>query len=203
MSKSTSPPSTDHMDHFAPVEVRLKNPPLAALLAWLWPGAGHIYQGRIGKGILFMVCILVTYFWGLALGNGHVVYASMKKPDIRYPYAFQIGVGLPAMPAMLQAMAAKSGKDVLGNKLMAPPGRRRPSDRPPHPVNEQMHDELATWHEIGFPFEMGTLYTMVAGLLNMLVIYDAYAGPLFTDPRKKRGEQEDQEDEAAAADTKS
>ena len=184
--------STDHMDHFAPVEVRLKNPPLAALLAWLWPGAGHLYQGRIGKGILFMVCILVTYFFGLALGGGHVVYASLRKPDVRYSYAFQIGVGLPAMPAIIQAMAAKSGKDLLGNKIMAPPGDRRPN-APDPPVAEQMHDELATWNEIGFPFEMGTLYTMVAGLLNMLVIYDAYAGPLFTDPRKKPRSNDDDE----------
>jgi hypothetical protein len=177
--------SPQEMGQFAPVEVRLKNPPVAALLAWLWPGAGHIYQGRTGKGLLFMLCILVTYFWGLAMGGGHVVYASLRKPDIRYPYAFQIGVGLPAMPALLQAAAAKNGKDLFGNKFMAPPGDRRPDALSP-PVSEQQHDELATWHEkYGFYFEMGTLYTMIAGLLNMLVIYDAYYGPLFTDPRKK------------------
>ena len=50
---------------------------------------------------------------------------------------------------------------------------------------------------------MGTLYTMVAGLLNMLVIYDAYAGPLFTDPRKKRADQQDEADETAAAESQS
>jgi hypothetical protein len=179
------PEASDQMGRFAPVEVRLKNPPVAALLAWLWPGAGHIYQGRTGKGVLFMVCILVIYFWGLAMGGGHVVYASLKKPDIRYPYPFQLGVGLPAMPAMVQAVAAKSGKDLFGNKFMAPPGDRTPNAQVAH-MSEQQHDELATWHEkYGFYFEMGTLYTMIAGLLNMLVIYDAYGGPLFTDPRKK------------------
>jgi hypothetical protein len=26
---------------------------------------------------------------------------------------------------------------------------------------------------------MGTLYTMIAGLLNVLAIYDAYAGPVI------------------------
>ena len=31
----------------------LKNPGLAAFLAWLIPGLGHIYQGRILKGVLF------------------------------------------------------------------------------------------------------------------------------------------------------
>ena len=49
---------------------------MSAGLAWLWPGAGHIYQGRYAKGILYMVCILGTYFFGLTMGNGHVVYAA-------------------------------------------------------------------------------------------------------------------------------
>ncbi|MFM8497274.1 MAG: DUF6677 family protein [Planctomycetia bacterium] len=33
---------------------------------------------------------------------------------------------------------------------------------------------------------MGTLYTMLAGMLNVLVVYDAWAGPLgtATDDRK-------------------
>jgi hypothetical protein len=39
-------------------------------------------------------------------------------------------------------------------------------------------DELAKWHkQYGTKFDMGTVYTMIAGLLNVLVIYDALAGP--------------------------
>ncbi len=34
------------VDRHALVPVQLKKPWLAALWAWLWPGAGHIYQGR-------------------------------------------------------------------------------------------------------------------------------------------------------------
>ena len=163
---------------FDPVEVELRNPVLAALLAWLWPGAGHLYQRRYGKSILFMVCILVTYFWGLAMGGGHVVYASWRKPDIRYPYIFQLGVGLPAMPALAQKISLdRTGKTLFGSDFMAPPEG---------PLSEQQHDDLAIRHEdLGYFFEMGTLYTMIAGLLNMLVIYDAYAGPMFSDPREK------------------
>jgi hypothetical protein len=44
------------------LEIDLKNPGWAALLAWLWPGAGHLYQGRTAKGLLFMICILSTFF---------------------------------------------------------------------------------------------------------------------------------------------
>jgi len=98
-------------DAFAPVDVRLRNPTVAALLAWLWPGAGHIYQGRYGKGVLFMVCILAIYFFGLAVGGGHVVYASFRKPDVRYPYLAQVCVGLPALPAIPQNWLVMDGKE--------------------------------------------------------------------------------------------
>ncbi|MCA9263463.1 MAG: TM2 domain-containing protein [Planctomycetales bacterium] len=163
------------LDHFAPVPVDLKSPALAAVLAWLWPGAGHLYQGRKGKGFLYMICILFCFFFGLAIGNGHVVYASFKKEDMRYPYLCQIGVGIPAMPAILQNM---SDTPLAGSTIMR---------QPTPPVLEQRHDEKAVWHEqTGFHFELGTLYTEIAGLLNFLAIYDAYAGPVFLVPERKR-----------------
>ena len=40
-------------------------------------------------------------------------------------------------------------------------------------------------------FDIGTLYTMVAGLLNILAIWDAYAGPVITEPGKERGPPDD------------
>ena len=80
------------------VEINLKEPPVAALLAWLWPGAGHIYQGRFGKAFLYMVCIIGIYFFGFAVGGGHVVYASFEKADRRLPYICQVGVGIPDNP---------------------------------------------------------------------------------------------------------
>ncbi|MFO0263209.1 MAG: DUF6677 family protein [Planctomycetota bacterium] len=33
---------------------------------------------------------------------------------------------------------------------------------------------------------MGTLYTMVAGLLNLLAVYDAFAGPMIITPEMRR-----------------
>ena len=41
-------------------------------------------------------------------------------------------------------------------------------------------DELAEVHQkYHIYFELGTLYTVVAGLLNILAIYDACCGPLL------------------------
>jgi hypothetical protein len=35
-------------------------------------------------------------------------------------------------------------------------------------------------------FELGTVYTMIAGLLNVLAIYDAWGGPFWAEPRKRK-----------------
>ena len=163
------------------IEIDLREPVWAAFLAWLWPGAGHLYQRRYAKGILFMVCILAIYLFGLLIGRGHVVYASWTKDDKRWHYLCQAGVGLPALPALWQAqlMIVEKQKP-WWNGFMAPPEQ---------PVLPEAEDELARWHaSLGADFELGTLYTMLAGLLNILVIYDALAGPFPMTTEKKEEE---------------
>ncbi|MGC4006984.1 MAG: hypothetical protein QM811_29210 [Pirellulales bacterium] len=82
-----------------PPRMELRNPGTAALLAWLIPGAGHFYQGRWAKGLLYSFCILGTFIYGILLGGDRTVYASMRQYDKRYAYLFQVGVGAPASPA--------------------------------------------------------------------------------------------------------
>ena len=129
MGKESSSPNLDET-----IEVDLRQPGTAAFLAWLWPGAGHVYQGRYAKGALFMICILSTYFIGLTIGDGHVVYASWTKSDKRWQYICQVGVGLPALPALLQNRLRMAGKDPLLGGLMAPPEQ---------PVLPEGDDQLA------------------------------------------------------------
>ena len=172
------------------VEINLKNPRVAALLAWLIPGLGHIYQGRTGKGILFFICILGTFFYGFYLGGGRVVYASSPSLLTRWQYFCQLGAGLPALPALVQRAGFIDANSSL-NDFMRPPRMTAPRPSRDESGNEvQSPDELAQWnHDLGDMFEMGTVYTVVAGLLNLLVIFDAYGGPLVILPpeeKKKR-----------------
>lgn len=165
----------------AALEIDLRDPHFAAFLAWMWPGLGHFYQRRYAKGMLFMVCILGTYFFGLALGEGKVVYANWTPEEHRWQYALQLGVGLPAAPAIVQYAAVKQAGAPLGGYFMAPPKPSRIIDRDPAP--EEITNTLPEWHErLNIRFELGTLYTMVAGLLNILAIYDALAGPALSEP---------------------
>jgi hypothetical protein len=164
--------------------IPLKNWALAGFLAWLTPGLGHLYQGRTAKGLLFMICILGTFVFGMWLGDGRVVYASFRPDDWRLPYLCQVGVGLPALPALLQASRVSQHKAPLFGGRMAPPNTHDP-------------DELSEWqYQLGARFDLGTVYTMVAGLLNVLAIYDALDGPA----RSGSDEDESEEDERKKSD---
>ena len=173
-------PSTPATHEEPPLEIDLRDPYLAALLAWLCPGAGHLYQRRYAKGILFLACILGTYFFGLALGEGKVVYASWNQVDRRWQYPLQLGVGLPAIPALAQNLVTRGGNPPLLGGFMAAPGNS---------------DTLSDWHRtLNMRFELGTLYTMVAGLLNILAIWDAFGGPVVSEPGKpERGPPDDKD----------
>jgi hypothetical protein len=184
------------------IEVELKDPRLAAFLAWLIPGMGHIYQGRTGKGVLFFVCIVGTFIYGLCIGQGRVVYASTA--DVfsrqfleRWQYICQVGVGLPALPALVQRERIKDDKPALiHDKFMRPPRKFAPAGEAfvskDSAKNTVYHpDELAQWnYDLGDLFELGTVFTVIAGLLNILAIYDAYGGPLIIPPDDKKKPQD-------------
>lgn len=165
-----------------PTFVDLRDPALAAVLAWAVPGLGHLYQKRTAKAILFFVCIMSTFLYGLSLGKGRVVYASWREGDKRLPYLCQVGTGLAAMPALIQASRVRDGKEPHWNGFMAPP--QLDSGRP---KDLNTIDGLNYWFSRSF--ELGTVYTMVAGLLNILVIYDAWGGPVFAE------DEDDEEDD--------
>ncbi len=162
--------------------VNLRNPTVAAVLAWLWPGGGHFYQRRYFKGTLFMCLILVTFFYGLALADGRAVYAQWTPQHKRYNYLPQVAVGLPALPALVEARRARAGAEPLLGGWYAPP---RDAD--------ELNEIHRRYHRY---FELGTVYTMIAGLLNVLVIYDAWGGPAYVreddqeEEKAKRGEKD-------------
>ena len=165
-----------------------------------------MYQGRYTKGSLFFVCILSAWILGFAVGGSHVVYASWQPGDKRWHYLLQAGAGAVAMPALVQGHEMRKhtnrgetmqSYDPWWGGFMGPPHR---------PVIESEPDEVAAWYaQKGAGYEMGTWYTVIAGLLNILVIYDAYGGPLAVpisgrkkEKDDKNGEESDESDEPLA-----
>jgi hypothetical protein len=203
-----SKPLISGTDREIDTEIELKDPRLAAFLAWLVPGLGHFYQGRTGKGVLFFVCILGTFFYGLYIGKGRVVYASTENIASRqflterWQYVCQLGVGLPALPALVQRYRVVHDQaplfgPSLENRFMRPPYTHANMPRdvtgfyskdqsdPQHVITHP--DELAKWnYDLGELFEIGTVFTVIAGLLNILAIFDAYGGPLVIPPTEEK-----------------
>src|SRR5262245_24302611 len=48
--------------------------PLAALLSFLVPGLGQLSQGRLSKGLFFLVSLYGLFFTGMYLGDWKNVY---------------------------------------------------------------------------------------------------------------------------------
>lgn len=179
----------------------LKNRAFAAVLAWLIPGAGHLYQRRTAKGVLLMVCITTTFAFGFYLGGGKVAYATpMTAEDYtggsgrarfqqmidRWPFLGQAGIGTVAIPAIIERQRYLANKPELFGGWFRPPLKAGMQIEPSKDSSENLvyhPNELAKWnYEKGFAYELGTIYTVIAGLLNVLAIFDAYSGPLVPAP---------------------
>lgn len=130
------------------------------------------------------------------LGWARVVYASWRERDKRLPYLCQVGAGLPALPALVQTLRAHRGMQVWWNGFMAPPSldETRAYDESGRPTANTIQKKLHPY------FELGTVYTMIAGLLNILAVYDACCGPVFGGPAKKGKNKDDQKQEGQQED---
>ncbi len=197
--------------------IDLRNPLLAAVLAWLVPGLGHLYQGRLFKGRLFLVTILGTFLLGWWIGGGRVVYHEWQAGEKRLAFIGQAGIGMAAIPAFIQSrlLNGPALQPLACSRWFAPPVRtkqfvsaayaaRMVATEPAIvaddffdrlPLKQFRGDELAIWqYQLGRAFDIGTLYTMLAGMLNILVVFDAWAGPM-------KAASSDQKKESDAADT--
>jgi TM2 domain-containing membrane protein YozV len=145
----------------------LKNRYLALVLAWMVPGLGHFYQGRIAKGLLYATCILSLFVVGLAMGDWKIIYWRWVSPSTNteafcFNYLGQFWAGPVALPALIQATLTRYHQTPTLWGFMAEPSQN---------VINGLYPRLGKFVEIG------TLYTTVAGLLNILAMYDAFEGP--------------------------
>lgn len=187
-------------EHESEPAIDLRDPLVAVVLAWLVPGLGHLYQRRFAKASLYFVCVMTLFAYGLALGSlpekgwyGRVVYYSWRTGDKRLYYICQVGAGLVALPALVQANRMANNRRVWLSGFQAPPRHATGPIRVEDPNRDQptahdLHARLPRY------FELGTVYTAIAGLLNVLAMYDAWGGPVAP-ARKKPDEEEDGKEE--------
>ncbi|MBQ7814839.1 MAG: hypothetical protein IJ387_10150 [Thermoguttaceae bacterium] len=190
-------------------DVDLRVPWLAGVLAWLVPGLGHWYQGRRAKAIIYAAAIWPILLAGLWMGsyweatpNGDSarrllvarnVYWSWRSGDKRLYFVPQAAVGAVAIPAYLQARNLSDGDGGVLSTAFAPP--RLPSEsstRPNQPSAAEIAANLHSW------LDAGTIFTVVAGLLNLLAIFDAAGGPIK--PVEEEEDDEKKDDDAQEGD---
>lgn len=178
------PPAND------PISTLRVRSPFAGFLSYLVPGLGQVYQGRTGKGLLFLVCLYGMFFYGMALGSWKNVYlpdtsrdknlnpwnlpAPLANVYNRLHFAGQFWIGVAAWPAVYQYWTAnreqKEGA-LLGSL------ERTPNEEE---LNKLQREGDKSW-------DLGWVYTVIAGVLNILVIYDAFAGPALAEAERPRG----------------
>jgi TM2 domain-containing membrane protein YozV len=166
---------------------------LAGVLSYLVPGLGQIYQGRVGKGVLFLVCLYALFFTGMYLGSGKNVYIPsiatgadqgyrnnpwhlpLAAADVynRLQFAGQFWIGVAAWPAIYQYMTYKPNEEP-GTSMLS--GFQRQPDETE--LNRLQSNGDKSW-------DLAWVYTVIASVLNILVIYDAFAGPTFSGESKE------------------
>ena len=168
-------------------EIDLRNPYLAGFFAWLLPGLGHYYQRRYHKAGLFFLCIVPIFIAGCALGSSpetgvaRNVYWSWRPADTRYWWLAQAPLGIAALPSWIQAAQVNAGYAPLFGSFMTPPKRFRDDQIGIAPLLDQIRQQLPH-------YELGTYLTVIAGLMNIMVIFDAVGGP-FVGKRKEKDEE--------------
>jgi Family of unknown function (DUF6677) len=186
--------------------------PFAAFLSYLIPGLGQIYQGRTGKGVLFLASLYGLFFYGLYLGQWQNVYMPpgvrddqlphreqlpggvrgiMNSLGDRYQFIGQFWIGAAAWPAIIQYRNFDPNKaeGPYFRAFMRYPGEQIDPDdkqrertiRGEAVLNRLQRNSDKRW-------DLGWVYTVIAGVLNVLVIYDALAGPAHRNPPESASE---------------
>ena len=111
---------------------------LLCLASWAIPGAGHLWLGRRGKGLVFLVALPLMYAIGLAIRGRLFPVFPIDPSEPLALLAALADISIGAMYFIAGAMGYAGG------------------------------EVRAT------TYEYGNAFLIVAGLLNLLVVIDAY-----------------------------
>jgi uncharacterized protein DUF6677 len=108
---------------------------LLCLTSWAVPGAGHLWLGRRGKGLVFLLALPLMFIIGLAI-RGRLFPFELADPLVGLSAFANVGIGATYFVASALGYGVGDVRAVT--------------------------------------YEYGNAFLIVAGLLNMLVVIDAY-----------------------------
>jgi hypothetical protein len=75
-------------------------PAVVWLISWLVPGAGHLVQGRVQKGVVFLLAIPAMFLIGLAL-DGRLFPFDFSEPLVGLAAVADLAAGAPYFVASM------------------------------------------------------------------------------------------------------
>ncbi len=123
--------------------------PIAVVLAWLVPGLGHLFLGHKTRGIIFLVAITLTFWTGVAIGGVRSV--SLQPAPKPSPGTQQMETG-QSWWFLAQVFNGSFAITCYA-------------------VSKSPRADYLSWPS----GDVASVYTGVAGLLNLLIILDALA----------------------------
>lgn len=82
---------------------------LICAVAWAIPGAGHLWLGRVQKGLTFLVTLPLMFVFGLWI-DGRIFPFELSQPLVALAAFADVGIGLPYFLAKL---TGSGGGDVI------------------------------------------------------------------------------------------
>ena len=140
--------------------------PLVGLAGWVVPGLGYVLIGERARGIIVGTTVVLTFVLGLLLGGVRVVdvpgyTARGERKQLNTPTG-------PTWALTSRPLAEMLGKPWYIAQTLAGPMNMIAT-----------YGSIYVAHELQEPastariYDIGTLYTAVAGMLNLLAIIDA------------------------------
>ena len=134
--------------------------PFPAVLGWLIPGLGHVKIGERTRGVLVFSGVAFLWICGLLVGG----VDSVDRTNDRLWFIAQAGTGPIAFAVDgLNSSLIKTGR--MG-ELIESPGPRGEDGRSSSVI-------MSTFKSVAHANEYGTLYTALAGLMNIVALLDA------------------------------
>jgi len=167
-------------------------PAVALVLAWLIPGAGHVYIGRTMRGVIIFVVITATFWAGVAMGGIMTVDSRTQ----RWWFMANVGTGVHGLLGWYRcnkiyeqaereldrgADAARFANDQRGAAVEESGRQKGPLTRTQlaavtGKLREEYVDKILSdqGYRLSAPAEtVARAYAGVAGLLNLLCVFDA------------------------------
>ncbi|HKV41292.1 MAG TPA: DUF6677 family protein [Blastocatellia bacterium] len=141
--EARTPDSNPQLESYKPFPVPVRAG--AVVAAWLVPGGGHLVLGRVGRGLLFLVLIAGSFFFGLYL-KGRLYTPMVTDPGTSVSH-------FDLISALWSFAQVGSGLCYGVSRLFG--------------FGTVAHYSAPT-------SEYGNTFMFLAGLLNYLVIIDAF-----------------------------